>query len=59
MSKPDPNRLRAIRNQAREGAESLEEAQERMAEVLGADRVAITVKDEKISAHVTWRQDNE
>lgn len=55
----DKNRIRAIRNQARESSEGLDEAGERLAEMLGADRVSITVKGDRMSAHVTWREDNE
>lgn len=55
----DKNRIRAVRNQARESSEGLDEAGERLAEMLGADRVSITVERDRMSAHVTWREDNE
>lgn len=55
----DKNRIRAVRNQVRESSEGLDEAGERLAEMLGADRASFTVKGDRLSAHVTWREDNE
>lgn len=54
----DESRMRSIINQAEEGQEALDEAEDRAAEMAGADNVTITVLRDRTSVHLHFRNDD-